>query len=108
VAAAAVEPLASEATSNSPPKADEKETFRALAKLSCDVEKCNALMSLLWRRCDDSQGRNWKHGHKAMRLLFFLLSAGSEPCLASAWDNLSRIHKLSFFRTDAVGVSYRA
>lgn len=102
------DPATLDITSNSASKSPEKDTFNSIAKRSFDFASCTAILNTLWQRINDSTGRNWKYGLKALKLLYFLLSSGSEMVVASVWNNLGLIHNLTRFSTDAIGVTARS
>ena len=100
-----VREIALEMTSNSSTKRPRFETFKKLAIRTYDAVMCARILDVVWVRLDDSAGRNWRHGHKALQLLQFLLSAGSEMVVAGALKHISKIYALTRFKSGALGVS---
>jgi hypothetical protein len=78
--------------------AEERRYLAELAKRSYDVEiHVRACDVALRQRLNDSAGRNWKNGYRAMAVFDFLARAGSEVALAKMWDNLPSIFQQTRF-----------
>jgi hypothetical protein len=60
--------------------------MRELAEATYDSRLCARVMCVLWTRLADSKKRNWRHGHRALLILWHLLQWGSDRsvCLAAA------------------------
>jgi len=48
-----------------------------IADLTYHVVAFSEIMAILWKRLND-HGRNWRHVHKALILLEYLIKTGSE------------------------------
>lgn len=48
-----------------------------IADLTYNVVAFSEIMAILWKRLND-HGRNWRHVHKALILLEYLIKTGSE------------------------------
>lgn len=65
-----------------------------IADLTYNVVAFSEIMAILWKRLND-HGRNWRHVHKALILLEYLIKTGSEKVY---------IHKISNKITEAVNI----
>ena len=79
----AVGSAAAETTSNQSPKSPLRipAVLNGLQTASYDLRVCHTIFSCVLTRFQDARGRNWKHGSKALTLLYHLVTGGSESVL---------------------------
>ncbi|CAL8299936.1 unnamed protein product [Lota lota] len=84
-----------EATSNDPwgPSSSQ---MADLSDLTYNVVACNEIMTMLWKRLKDD--KNWRHIHKSLTLLEYLLKTGDERVLLKMKDNIYIVKALTEFR----------
>ncbi|XP_067112186.1 epsin-1 [Osmerus mordax] len=90
-----------EATSNDPwgPSSSQ---MADISDLTYNVVACNEIMTMLWKRLKDD--KNWRHVHKSLTLLEYLLKTGSDRVLLKLTDNVYIVKALTEFRfTDKDG-----
>ncbi|GBG28028.1 DENN domain-containing protein 2C [Hondaea fermentalgiana] len=67
------------------------ETFHKLARRSYDVRLAVAANKAIWTRVAHTSAKNWRAGYNAMIFLRFMISAGSEVVLASAYKHIGQV-----------------
>ncbi|XP_055081298.1 epsin-1-like [Periophthalmus magnuspinnatus] len=84
-----------EATSNDPwgPSSSQ---MADISDLTYNVVACNEIMTMLWKRLKDD--RNWRHIHKSLTLLEYLLKTGDERVLLKMKDNIYIVKALTEYR----------
>ncbi|KAF3834189.1 hypothetical protein F7725_025393, partial [Dissostichus mawsoni] len=84
-----------EATSNDPwgPSSTQ---MADLSDLTYNVVACNEIMTMLWRRLKDD--KNWRHIHKSLTLLEYLLKTGDDRVLLQMKDNIYIVKALTEYR----------
>uniref|UniRef100_A0AAV2K1E0 ENTH domain-containing protein n=1 Tax=Knipowitschia caucasica TaxID=637954 RepID=A0AAV2K1E0_KNICA len=84
-----------EATSNDPwgPSSTQ---MADLSDLTYNVVACNEIMTMLWKRLKDD--RNWRHIHKSLTLLEYLLKTGDDRVLLKMKDNVYIVKALTEYR----------
>uniref|UniRef100_A0A8C5DQ62 Epsin-1-like n=1 Tax=Gouania willdenowi TaxID=441366 RepID=A0A8C5DQ62_GOUWI len=84
-----------EATSNDPwgPSSSQ---MADLSDLTYNVVACNEIMTMLWKRLKDD--RNWRHIHKSLTLLEYLLKTGDDRVLLKMKDNVYIVKALTEYR----------
>ncbi|XP_068188590.1 epsin-3-like isoform X1 [Antennarius striatus] len=84
-----------EATSNDPwgPSSSQ---MADLSDLTYNVVACNEIMTMLWKRLKDD--RNWRHIHKSLTLLEYLLKTGDDRVLLKMKDNIYIVKALTEYR----------
>ncbi|KAK5883305.1 hypothetical protein CesoFtcFv8_019648 [Champsocephalus esox] len=84
-----------EATSNDPwgPSSTQ---MADLSDLTYNVVACNEIMTMLWRRLNDD--KNWRHIHKSLTLLEYLLKTGDDRVLLQMKDNIYIVKALTEYR----------
>lgn len=66
-----------------------------IADLTYNVVAFSEIMAILWKRLND-HGRNWRHVHKALILLEYLIKTGSEKVWKIPYTCLWFIHIIFF------------
>ncbi|XP_051992408.1 epsin-1-like isoform X2 [Xyrauchen texanus] len=90
-----------EATSNDPwgPSSSQ---MADISDLTYNVVACNEILAMLWKRLNDD--KNWRHVHKALTLLEYLLKTGSDRIPLQCVENIHVIKALTEYRfTDKDG-----
>ncbi|XP_070778292.1 epsin-1-like [Enoplosus armatus] len=84
-----------EATSNDPwgPSSSQ---MADLSDLTYNVVACNEIMTMLWKRLKDD--KNWRHIHKSLTLLEYLLKTGDDRVLLKMKDNIYIVKALTEYR----------
>ncbi|XP_040045608.2 uncharacterized protein LOC120827004 isoform X3 [Gasterosteus aculeatus] len=84
-----------EATSNDPwgPSSSQ---MADLSDLTYNVVACNEIMTMLWKRLKDD--KNWRHIHKSLTLLEYLLKTGDDRVLLQMKDNIYIVKALTEYR----------
>ncbi|XP_034747639.1 epsin-1-like isoform X2 [Etheostoma cragini] len=84
-----------EATSNDPwgPSSTQ---MADLSDLTYNVVACNEIMTMLWKRLKDD--KNWRHIHKSLTLLEYLLKTGDDRVLLKMKDNIYIVKALTEYR----------
>ncbi|KAM7373616.1 hypothetical protein PAMP_008456 [Pampus punctatissimus] len=84
-----------EATSNDPwgPSSSQ---MADISDLTYNVVACNEIMTMLWKRLKDD--RNWRHIHKSLTLLEYLLKTGDDRVLLKMKDNIYIVKALTEYR----------
>lgn len=84
-----------EATSNDPwgPSSSQ---MADISDLTYNVVACNEIMTMLWKRLKDD--KNWRHIHKSLTLLEYLLKTGDERVLLKMKDNIYIVKALTEYR----------
>ncbi|XP_073338934.1 uncharacterized protein [Pagrus major] len=84
-----------EATSNDPwgPSSTQ---MADLSDLTYNVVACNEIMTMLWKRLKDD--KNWRHIHKSLTLLEYLLKTGDDRVLLKMKDNVYIVKALTEYR----------
>uniref|UniRef100_A0A671XEW0 Epsin 1b n=1 Tax=Sparus aurata TaxID=8175 RepID=A0A671XEW0_SPAAU len=84
-----------EATSNDPwgPSSTQ---MADISDLTYNVVACNEIMTMLWKRLKDD--RNWRHIHKSLTLLEYLLKTGDDRVLLKMKDNIYIVKALTEYR----------
>ncbi|CAK6980352.1 epsin-2-like [Scomber scombrus] len=84
-----------EATSNDPwgPSSSQ---MADLSDLTYNVVACNEIMTMLWKRLKDD--KNWRHIHKSLTLLEYLLKTGDDRVLLKMKDNVYIVKALTEYR----------
>ncbi|XP_056154050.1 epsin-1-like [Lampris incognitus] len=84
-----------EATSNDPwgPSSSQ---MADISDLTYNVVACNEIMTMLWKRLKDD--KNWRHIHKSLTLLEYLLKTGDDRVLLKMKDNIYIVKALTEFR----------
>jgi len=73
-----------ELTSSKPPKRPSKALLEELKWATFDSRYFPHVCNVMWMRIADSEGKNWKHGHKGLALLDHLLRHGSDRIVLNA------------------------
>ncbi|XP_050540886.1 epsin-2 isoform X2 [Daktulosphaira vitifoliae] len=68
-----------------------------IADLTYNVVAFSEIMGILWKRLND-HGRNWRHVHKALILLEYLIKTGSEKVAQQCKENRFAIKTLETFQ----------
>lgn len=68
-----------------------------IADLTYNVVAFSEIMAILWKRLND-HGRNWRHVHKALILLEYLIKTGSEKVAQQCKENRFAIKTLETFQ----------
>ncbi|VVC40780.1 Hypothetical protein CINCED_3A018593 [Cinara cedri] len=68
-----------------------------IADLTYNVVAFSEIMAILWKRLND-HGRNWRHVHKALILLEYLIKTGSEKVAQQCKENRFSIKTLETFQ----------
>ena len=83
-----------------------RRAFCEVARLSHESRIAPVIAETLWGRILDSKGIQWRHGHKALVLLEYLLEHGSEAVVAEVLDHARHVFRLTSFsgkqKVDAV------
>ncbi|XP_022616704.1 epsin-2-like [Seriola dumerili] len=84
-----------EATSNDPwgPSSSQ---MADISDLTYNVVACNEIMTMLWKRLKDD--KNWRHIHKSLTLLEYLLKTGDDRVLLKMKDNIYIVKALTEYR----------
>ncbi|XP_053303273.1 epsin-1 [Pleuronectes platessa] len=84
-----------EATSNDPwgPSSTQ---MADLSDLTYNVVACNEIMTMLWKRLKDD--KNWRHIHKSLTLLEYLLKTGDDRVLLKMKDSIYIVKALTEYR----------
>ncbi|KAM6903783.1 uncharacterized protein PEZ65_018585 [Lycodopsis pacificus] len=84
-----------EATSNDPwgPSSSQ---MADLSDLTYNVVACNEIMTMLWKRLKDD--KNWRHIHKSLTLLEYLLKTGDDRVLLKMKDSIYIVKALTEYR----------
>ncbi|KAM8840753.1 uncharacterized protein epn1b isoform 2-T4 [Spinachia spinachia] len=84
-----------EATSNDPwgPSSSQ---MADLSDLTYNVVACSEIMTMLWKRLKDD--KNWRHIHKSLTLLEYLLKTGDDRVLLQMKDNIYIVKALTEYR----------
>ncbi|XP_034456722.1 epsin-1 isoform X2 [Hippoglossus hippoglossus] len=84
-----------EATSNDPwgPSSSQ---MADLSDLTYNVVACNEIMTMLWKRLNDD--KNWRHIHKSLTLLEYLLKTGDDRVLLKMKDSIYIVKALTEYR----------
>ncbi|XP_045840610.1 epsin-2 isoform X4 [Meles meles] len=85
-----------EATSNDP-WGPSSSLMTEIADLTYNVAAFSEIMSMVWRRLNDS-GKNWRHVYKALTLLDYLIKTGSERVAQQCRENLFAVQTLRDFQ----------
>ena len=73
------------------------DAFREVAHHSYESKIAPVIAETLWRRVLNSRGMHWRHGHKALVLLEYLLEHGSEAIAADVLDHAQHVFRLKRF-----------
>ncbi|XP_058474401.1 epsin-1-like [Solea solea] len=84
-----------EATSNDPwgPSSTQ---MADISDLTYNAVACSEIMTMLWKRLKDD--RNWRHIHKSLTLLEYLLKTGDDRVLLKMKDNVYIVKALTEYR----------
>ncbi|KAM9385869.1 uncharacterized protein KZ484_007451 [Pholidichthys leucotaenia] len=84
-----------EATSNDPwgPSSTQ---MADISDLTYNAVACNEIMTMLWKRLKDD--KNWRHIHKSLTLLEYLLKTGDDRVLLKMKDNIYIVKALTEYR----------
>ncbi|AWP21136.1 putative clathrin interactor EPSIN 2-like isoform 3 [Scophthalmus maximus] len=84
-----------EATSNDPwgPSSTQ---MADISDLTYNVVACNEIMTMLWKRLKDD--KNWRHIHKSLTLLEYLLKTGDDRVLLKMKDSIYIVKALTEYR----------
>lgn len=84
-----------EATSNDPwgPSSSQ---MADISDLTYNVVACNEIMTMLWKRLKDD--KNWRHIHKSLTLLEYLLKTGDDRVLLKMKENIYIVKALTEYR----------
>ncbi|XP_072226062.1 uncharacterized protein [Leuresthes tenuis] len=84
-----------EATSNDPwgPSSTQ---MADISDLTYNAVACNEIMTMLWKRLKDD--KNWRHIHKSLTLLEYILKTGDDRVLLKMKDNIYIVKALTEYR----------
>ncbi|XP_075305256.1 uncharacterized protein LOC142367183 isoform X2 [Odontesthes bonariensis] len=84
-----------EATSNDPwgPSSSQ---MADISDLTYNAVACNEIMTMLWKRLKDD--KNWRHIHKSLTLLEYILKTGDDRVLLKMKDNTYIVKALTEYR----------
>ncbi|XP_018612795.1 epsin-3 [Scleropages formosus] len=85
-----------EATSNDP-WGPSSALMSEIAELTYSMPAFFEVMGMIWKRLND-HGKNWRHVHKALILLEYLVKAGSERVAQQCRENMITIQTLRDFQ----------
>ncbi|PWA33412.1 hypothetical protein CCH79_00014176 [Gambusia affinis] len=84
-----------EATSNDPwgPSSSQ---MADISDLTYNAVACNEIMTMLWKRLKDD--KNWRHIHKSLTLLEYLLKTGDDRVMLKMKENIYIVKALTEYR----------
>ncbi|XP_055631329.1 epsin-1 isoform X2 [Toxorhynchites rutilus septentrionalis] len=85
-----------EATSNDP-WGPSSTIMAEIADLTYNVVAFSEIMQMIWKRTND-HGKNWRHVHKALLLLEYLINTGTEKVAQQCKENIYAIQTLKDFQ----------